>query len=316
MSVAVLIISYNTRGMTLGCLRSVFGGDGRTSMRVIVVDNASTDGSADAIEAEFEGRVELERLEKNIGFAAGNNAAARHATEDWLLLLNPDTVVLDNAIDKLLGFAEAHPDRGIYGGRTVFADGSPNPKSCWMRATPWSLFCQAVGLSRFRSSRLLNPEQPDAWAGARPERVDIVSGCFLLIRREMWERLEGFDEDFFMYGEEADLCLRAGRVGAKPSVTDAATIIHHGGASERVRAGKLVRLLDAKHRLCKRHWSVPWLAGPCIALWPLCRLIAYSIVSLFKPSARAERETWRTVWRQRRRWLAGRGGVDAAEGMN
>jgi GT2 family glycosyltransferase len=312
MSVSILVISYNTREMTLACLRSLFEAPGTPGQQVIVLDNASSDGSADAIEAEFGGRLELLRLTNNIGFAAGNNRAARRATGEWLLLLNPDTVVLDDAVGRLLSFAESHPDAGIYGGKTLFADGSLNPKSCWMRVTPWSVLCQAIGLARFRYSRLFNPEQPDAWRGGRPVRVDIVSGCFLLIRRSLWEALGGFDESFFMYGEEADLCLRAKRHGAAPVVTEDAVIIHYGGASEAVRAAKLIRLLHAKFRLCRRHWRQPALAGPLMALWPATRLLAFTIVSLARPAKRADRDTWRAVWAARQHWLNDKGGFDAA----
>jgi len=311
-TVSILVISYNTREMTLACLRSLFDRSAMPGQQVIVLDNASCDGSADAIEAEFGGRVELLRLPHNIGFAAGNNRAARRATGEWLLLLNPDTIVLDDAVGKLLCFAESHPDAGIYGGKTLFADHSLNPKSCWMRPTPWSVLCQALGLARFRASRFLNSEQPDAWSGDRPAHVDIVSGCFLLIRRSLWKSLGGFDESFFMYGEEAELCLRAREHGATPVVTEDAVIIHYGGASEAVRAAKLIRLLHAKYRLCRRHWRHPTLAGPLLALWPATRLLALTVVSLHTPAKRADREIWRAVWAARQYWLSDEGGFDAA----
>lgn len=317
LNAAIIIISYNTREMTLECLRSVLAQPSAERLRIIVADNASDDGSADAIETEFGDRVELIRLEENVGFAAGNNVAIEKAdppiTEDWLLLLNPDTVVLDDAIGRLLDFAERNPDAGIYGGRTVFADKSLNPKSCWMRSSPWSVLCQALGLTRFSGSRLFNPEQPDAWRGGRPGHVDIVSGCFFLIRRELWERLGGFDNSFFMYGEEADLCLRASKMGATPMVTDSATIIHYGGASEKARDGKLIRLLDAKCRLGRRHWRLAGLAGPLLALWPISRLVALEAISLVSPSKRADRDVWRAVWKARSRWLSDEGGTDTAE---
>ncbi len=309
---SVLVISFNTRDITLACLRSYFDQPRADEHELIVLDNDSSDGSADAIQAEFGDRLKLIRLDGNVGFAAGNNRAAEHATGDRLLLLNPDTVVLDDAINRLLAFADGTPDERIWGGKTLFADRTLNPKSCWMRATPWSLFCQAAGLSRFRSNRFLNPEQPDAWGRGRPSRVDIVSGCFLLIDRDLWNTLGGFDESFFMYGEEADLCLRAREHGASPAVTDDAVIIHYGGASERVRSGKLIRLLHAKYRLCRRHWRTPSLAGIMVALWPLSRLLALSVVSAVRAVSKADRDCWREVWAARHNWLESEGGYDAA----
>lgn len=315
-SAAIIIVSYNTRDMTLACLRSVFAQPSADQHRVIVLDNASDDGSAVAIEAEFGDRLELIKHPKNVGFAGGNNTAVEMAdppiTQDWLLLLNPDTVVLDDAINTLIAFAQSQPDAKIYGGRTVFADRSLNPKSCWMRPTPRSVLFQALGLTRFTGSRLFNPEQPDAWARGRPQRVDIVSGCFFLIRKDLWNQLGGFDRDFFMYAEEADLCLRARSLGASPMVTDDATIVHYGGASEKAREGKLIRLLDAKCRLCRKHWAAGWLAGPLIALWPMVRLTALSLIALARPAKKADRDVWRAVWKARDRWLSNTGGRDTA----
>src|SRR5690606_9249085 len=120
-TLSIIVVSYNTRGLTCECIRSVFDQTKRDAFELMVLDNASTDGSADAIEAEFADRVRLIRSRQNLGFAGGNNRAAETATGDYLLLLNPDTVVLDHAIDRLLDFAARTPDAGIWGGRTLFA---------------------------------------------------------------------------------------------------------------------------------------------------------------------------------------------------
>ncbi|MCR9216964.1 MAG: glycosyltransferase family 2 protein [bacterium] len=308
-ALSILIISFNTREMTLECIRSVFDQTSKTDFELIVLDNASADGSADAIETEFGGRVRLIRSEDNLGFAGGNNAAAKCAKGEFLLLLNPDTVVLDGAIDKLLAFAAARPDAGIWGGRTVFADGSLNPASCWSRQTLWSLTSQAMGFSSlFRKSSFFNPEGLGGWDREGVRQVDIVSGCFLLIRRDLWDRLDGFHPDFFMYGEEADLCLRAESFGACPMVTSEATIVHHGGASEAVRSDKLQRLLAAKCLLLERQFpkSRLGMAKSLLAAWPLTRCLAHSVLSPIRASSRRSSTVWRDVWAHRSVWLAGR----------
>jgi len=309
-SLSIVIVSYNTREIALACVRSVFEQTTRTPFELLVIDNASADGSADAVEAEFEGRLRLMRSADNLGFARANNEAAKDARGELLLLLNPDTVVLDAAIEKLLAFAEAHPDAGIWGGRTLFPDRSLNPTSCWNRMTPWSVFCQATGLSKaFPRVPLLNPEAVAAWWTGGPRRVDIVSGCFFLIRRDLWDRLGGFDPSFFMYGEEADLCLRARALGARPMVTPDAVIIHLGGASERVRADKLVRLLKAKAMLVRRHVGGPaWLSVGLLALWSWSRAFAWAIEARVSPSParRAAASAWTETWRRRREWLSPR----------
>jgi len=296
--------------MTLACLESVREQTREVEPRVVVVDNASEDGSAEAIAERFP-RVELIRFDRNIGFAAANNLAAGRAKGAWLLLLNPDTVVLDGAIDRIVRFAEDRPGHGIYGGRTVFADGSLNPTSCWGRMTLWSAFCRASGLSSvFRNSRVFDPESLGRWRRDTAREVDIVTGCFLLIRRELWERLGGFDEAFFMYGEEADLNLRARKLGARPIICPEATIVHYGGASERVRADKMVRLLRAKMGLIQKHWSPPLrpFGYAFLAMWPATRALHSALTRLIGRS-RADRaggdggRAWREIWRRRAEWF-------------
>lgn len=312
---SILIVSYNTRQMTLECLASGFAQTNPGTFEVVVIDNASEDGSADAIEREFGERVRLIRSTVNLGFAAANNLAARHARGDFLLLLNPDTVVLDRAIDRLVAFAEERPAAGIWGGRTVFADGSLNPTSCWRRPTLWSLLCQAAGLaSLFRKSRVFNPEAMGGWKRDTMREVDIVTGCFLLIRRSLWERLGGFDPAFFMYGEEADLCLRARALGIRPIVTPDATIVHHGGASETVRADKMVRLLQAKVLLIRRHWPMGRreAGAMLLRLWPLTRMWAWRFAAAFGASGGLE--TWREVWRRRAEWCRYEGMGESEKG--
>ncbi len=320
MKVSILIVSYNTCRLTLECLHSVYEQTTAIDYEVIVVDNASSDGSADAIAEAFP-QARLIRLTENVGFAAGNNLAAREATGDYLLLLNPDTVVLNRAIERLIEFAQREPDARIWGGRTLFPDRSLNPASCWRAPTLWSVFCIATGLtSLFRRSPLFAPESFGAWPRDTVRQVDIVSGCFLLIERATWQRLGGFDPAFFMYGEEADLCLRAHKIGARPMVTPDATIIHYGGASERVREDKMVRLLQAKARLIRRHWG-PARARAGVALltlWPLSRSAACTLLAWSKrrrpadqtsqPAAAAPQTppqptAWHAVWQRRQEWL-------------
>ncbi len=169
--------------MTLECLRSLFD-QTQSHSEVIVVDNASTDGSADAIEKEFGSVVHLVRSSENLGFAAANNRAAEMAKGTYLLLLNPDTVVLDHAVDRILSFAKDRPVNQIYGGKTVFADGSLNVASCWGAMTPWSLFCRAVGLtSLLPRSDVFDTEALGSWNRDTVREVDIVVGCFLLIKK-------------------------------------------------------------------------------------------------------------------------------------
>lgn len=309
MNLSILVISYNTRDMTIACLRSVYEQAGDRSFELIILDNASTDGSADAIEAEFP-QARLIRSEDNLGFACGNNVAATYASGEYLLLLNPDTVVLDNAVDRLVDFADHNRDARIWGGRTIYADQTLNPFSCWGFMSLRSLFFQAVGLtSMFRGSSFFNPEAYGGWDREQVREVDFITGCFLLITKAHWDELGGFDKSFFMYAEEADLGYRARLLGARPLFTPSATIIHYGGASERARAPKSIRLFSGKIHFLKKHWPrhrLFWGIG-FIKLNTLIRVLAYSTLNFFKRSKRHKESiaTWSEIWSARKKWENG-----------
>lgn len=306
--VSILMVSYNTRELTLAAIDAVVH-ETTVPYEIIVVDNQSTDGSAAAI-ATHPAAPRLIALKNNIGFGRANNLAARHAKADMLLLLNPDTVVLHHAIDQLLAFAQQNPLAQIWGGRTLFANGKINPSSCWQRISVWSTFCRVSGLSAiFPASPRFNPEAIGGWARDSMREVDIVSGCFLMISKRTWNELGGFDPTFFMYGEEADLCLRARHQGARPAITPNATIVHLGGASEKTRAAKMIKLLAAKITLIDRHvpaWQRPF-ARFLMRMWPLSRRIALNAANLVRRSdgltnAAAQ---WTEVWRRRGEWQDG-----------
>ena len=314
-TVSIIVVSYNTREMTLECLRSIRE-QTRTPYEVVVIDNASTDGSAEAVAAEFPEAVLMAERD-NHGFARANNIAAARARGEYLLLLNPDTVILDRAVDRLVGFARETPDARIWGGRTVFADGRLNATSCWRRMSLWNIACRSAGLTRvFAGSPVLNSEGYGGWDRGTRRSVDIVTGCFLLIARADWEALGGFDPVFVMYGEEADLCLRAARdLRARPMVTPEATIVHHGGASDRVAADRVVSTLRAKAELLDRHlpaWQRP-VARRLFRLWPLSRGLAGDAAARLRGGAGGHRHAggaegaavWREVWARRSEWQHG-----------
>ena len=305
---SIIVISYNTREMTLACLASVYE-QTRTPFEIIVIDNASSDGSPEAIAADFpQARLVAETV--NHGFAPAHEIAVPMARAPWLLLLNPDTVVLDGALDKLLAFAQRMPEAGIWGGRTVYADGRLNPYSCWGRMTLWSTFCRTTGLSRLlRRSEFFNSEVIGDWQRDSVREVDIVTGCLFLIRRETWDTLGGFERAFTMYGEEVDLCLRARAIGFRPHITPEATIVHYGAASDTVRPDKMVRLMRAKVELIKRHFprTTRWFGYHLFRLWPLSRALAFGLASVLPGHGgkRTRAHEWLEVWKRRIEWESG-----------
>jgi GT2 family glycosyltransferase len=305
---SVVIISFNTCEMTLACLASVFE-QTQTPFEVIVVDNASTDGSAKAI-AEMFPQVRLLAETRNHGFAPAHDIAVPLTSGEWLLLLNPDTIVLEGALDKLLAFAQQRPSAGIWGGRTVFADKSLNPASCWNRMTLWSTICRTMGLSGlFPRSMVFNSEAIGGWLRDSEREVDVVTGCLFLIQRATWDRLGGFERTFTMYGEEVDLCLRARKIGVRPRITPDATIVHYGAASDTVRPDKMVRLMRAKVELIKRHFSphTRLIGRHVFRLWPLSRYIALRVLAVLPwgSDKRSKATAWSEIWNRRKEWQDG-----------
>lgn len=303
-SLSIIIVSYNTKAVTLDCLRSVYAHPPAVPFEVILIDNASPDGSAEAIAREFP-QVKLIASKENTGFAGGNNVAAAQATGRRILLLNPDTIVFENSLTALWDFAEQNPDCGIWGGRTLFEDGSLNPTSCWARITPWSLFCSATGLTwAFPKTTLFNPEAYGGWKRDSVRQVDIVTGCFLMIDRALWERLGGFDPLFFMYAEEADLCLRAAKLGFRPTITPAAEIVHLGGRSEASPTEKIIKVTRGRVTLIRKHWPrLQQAVGLALyRFWAFSRRLASHVIADPKGGSR---DKWQIIWGRRSEWLRG-----------
>jgi len=280
--ISIIIVSYNTEALTLQAVSSVINETKNYQFELIIFDNDSNDGTFEGLSAKYgnQDNIKIIQSKTNYGFAKGNNIAINsYAKGEYILLLNPDTIVLNSAIDKLMDFAIRNPKAGVWGGKTFFPDMRVNPTYCWNRQSFWSLLCQVWGLnSIFRRSSIFNPEAIGYWNTEKEIHVDIVSGCFLLIKNKTWKTLKGFDELFFMYGEEADLCLRAKKIGFTPMITTDASIIHYGGASEKNKSEKLIKLINAKALLIEKHFknkTTKKIALVLLKLWPLTRSLAH-----------------------------------------
>lgn len=305
---SVIIVSWNTRNLTLACLESFYRTTERKDIEVIVVDNASVDGTPEAVKAQVpHARVLVNAA--NLGFGRAVNLASSGATGRYLLLLNPDTIVLDGAIDRLLHFAELNPAAGIWGGGTLFEDGTTNPSSCWDLPTIWSVFCNALAVCHlFRGSTFFNRESFGGWARDTVREVGMISGCFLLIERTLFLKLGGFDPVFFMYGEDADLCARARKLGARPLFTPDATIVHLGRQSD--TAGNISSyLMGARIELTRRLLppNQAWLAERLVVAGVALRRLVYGALSiLVRDRMLVEKAcAWRFTWSCRHLWRQG-----------
>lgn len=301
---SVVVVSYNARSALSECLRSVPGGFRGEAFEIVVADNDSIDGSSDLVAKEFP-EAHLIRTGGNLGFARAVNLAAEASSGNHLLMLNPDTVVHAGAISRLLAAAQRHPLHLLWGGRTVLPDGTPDIRSCWALPGVWSMVCFGLGLSTiFRGSRVFDPESL-AWRGRETTyAVEGVSGSFLLVRREDWMRLGGFDVRFFMYSEDADLCVRVAQTGSCPLFVSDATVTHLGGASSEDHAAKTVLVMAGKATLIDKHWH-PGLRWLGLALLRLGVVLRVGLAVLLGRRATARQRSWIGVWAARGRWRWG-----------
>jgi GT2 family glycosyltransferase len=299
--VSIVIVSYNTRDWLGRCLSSVDAAAVQNNVEIILVDNASRDGSADYVAQEFP-QVRVFRNAENAGFARAVNQGARHASGEYLLLLNPDGLLKPGAIDKLVAFTRANPQYVICGGRTVTPDGDMDPKSCWGAPTLWSVFCNSSMLSTlFPGSRLFDPEALGSFKRDHARPVDIVTGCLLMASLADWQSLGGFDEAYFVYGEDADLCMRAtAKTGRACAITPEAEMVHAVGASSASRPDKLELLLKGRIGLVRRHmrgWKKTF--GTALIVWGVW------LRALMERAGAKQNSNWTEVWRRRERWREG-----------
>nr|WP_269204629.1 glycosyltransferase family 2 protein [Motilibacter deserti] len=262
LDVCVVVVAYRSAADLPACLASVRTALGGLRGAVVVVDNASGDGAEGVVRRELP-EAHFTELQHNRGFSGGCHAGAdseagRNARH--LLFVNPDARLEPGAVRELLAAAARHPEAGVVGGLAVRADGRPDPRSWYGRPTLWSTFCFATGLSTARpGSRVFDPESSGPWSAAalaNDRVVPAVSGAVMLVERGLWDALDGFDRAFFVYGEDVDLCLRAGRAGRPAVFAPAARYFHQVGASS-IGLRRAVLLFTGKVTLLRRHLPVP-----------------------------------------------------------
>jgi len=288
-TVSIVIVNWNTKDILRGCLGSIFTQRSELACDVIVVDNASTDGSPQMVEEEFP-QVILIRNSANRGFAPANNQGIAIAKGRYVLLLNSDTVVLDGAIEKTAAFADAHPEAAVVGCRVLNPDKSLQP-TCFMYPSVLNLFLDAMHLSKlFPRSRFFSRERMAWWKREDVREVEVVTGCFMLVRREAIDRVGPMDEDYFMYGEETDWCWRFHRAGWRLMFTPSGQIIHFGGQStSQVRPQMLLQLRSGVLLFFRKHRSRPAYVAACLfmSLWFALRVPLWGAKALFSRTDRA-----------------------------
>lgn len=237
--VSVLIVSYNVREYLLQCVEAVYT-SGDVPLEVVVVDNASKDGSADALAEKFP-QAHLVRMRKNAGFGKANNAGLEHCRGRFVLLLNPDVEVGAHCLGALADFLLVRPDVGAVGPRLMRPDGRLDQACRRGFPTPSTAFYRVSGLSKvFPHSRTFNRYNMGHLPPDRAHEIDSGTAACLMLRKVAIDRIGLFDPAFFMYGEDLDLCYRLKQHGWKVYYLPSAEAVHVKGASTRQATARML----------------------------------------------------------------------------
>jgi GT2 family glycosyltransferase len=227
---SVIIVSWNAKHYLIPCLASLFQTVKGYSFEVIVVDNASTDGSPEAVEEQFPS-VKVIRNSQNLGFARANNIALKQCVGKYLLLINSDVKILDGCIEEMIRFMDCHPQAGLAGPRILNADGTLQPH-CRYAPSRWNTFCETTGLHRLgKRWPALSGQFMLHFPHHEIREVEVLSGCFWVAQKSAYDQVGGLDEIFFFCGEDIDWCCRYRKAGWKVMFNPQAQAIHYGGGS-------------------------------------------------------------------------------------
>jgi len=253
--VSIIIVSWNTCAMLARALACIDATTHRVNVEVIVVDNHSDDGSAEMVEAQFP-NVTLIRNHDNAGFARANNHGAHLARGRYVLLLNSDAFVREGAIDTLVEFMDVHPDAGAAGCRLFYEDGVLQ-RSCMTFPTLTTELWIALHLDQmFPSSHIFGKYMMTHWDMSDTREVDAVMGACVMLRSSAIAQTGLFDEQFFMYSEEIDLCYRLKRDGWKVYFVPDAEATHvWGGSAKKVQGETLIRLYRSRVQFFRKHYG-------------------------------------------------------------
>jgi len=258
---SVIIVNYNVKEFLQNLIHSLQKAVSKINHEIIVVDNASDDGSVEFIREKFP-NINLIVNQTNLGFSKANNIALKIAKGKFILLINPDTIVSEDTITKMIEFLNEHPDAGLAGCKILNPDGSLQLACRRSFPGPWTSFCKVAGFSTlFPKSKLFAKYNLTYLDENSTYEVDAISGSFMMMKREVYEKVGGFDEQFFMYGEDLDLCYRIQKNGYKVYYYPGTQIIHYKGEStKRSSLDETNIFYNAMHLFVKKHFSSFYIA--------------------------------------------------------
>ena len=310
LDLSITIVNWNTKDLLRHCLRSVYDQANGISFEVFVVDNASSDGSSKMVREIFP-RVMLLQNTENLGFAKANNQAIRRSRGRYVLLLNPDTLVLQGALAKMVRFLDSHPQIGALGCKILAADGEVDFRGARRFPTLLSEFFDQTGLSTaFPNSTLFGGHLMSYWDHQDSKEVDLLIGACMMVRREVIQEIGLMDEDFYMYADDVEWCYRIKKAGWKIFYYADAAIVHLGGQSSKsVKIEVGVEGLRSMNRFFRKYWGRPraWVHKILTFFVTIAKLQVFGVGFLFSKDVERDRfrEKLRLHWQVLKWSLAG-----------
>lgn len=290
MDLSIIIVSWNAREYLLKCLESVILETADHLTEIIVVDNASTDGSPEMVKEYFPD-VKLICNDANYGFAKANNIGIKQSSGRYLCFINSDIIVLKGSIDRMVVYIRQHPEVGMLGPKTLNPDRTLQP-SCMGFPTLWNIFCRALALdSLFPESKLFGGRLMAFWPHDTIRTAEVLNGCFWMVRRDALDQVGLLDEYFFFYGEDIDWCKRFREVGWKVVFFPDAEAIHYGGGSSSNAPIRFyLEMQRADLQYWKKHHSKPSAIAYVLItlLHQTVRVLGQIIIYIIKPSKRIQ----------------------------
>lgn len=289
LDLSIIIVNYNVKEFLQNLIHSICRAGEKIKYEIIIVDNASDDGSVEFLREKFS-ELKLIVNEKNLGFSKANNIGLKYAQGKYILLLNPDTIVQEDTFEKMINFFETTPDAGMAGCKILNPDGTLQLACRRSFPGPWTSFCKVTGLSGlFPNSRLFARYNLTYLNEDQTYEVDAISGSFMMIKREAYEKVGNLDEQFFMYGEDLDWCYRMQKAGYKVYYVHNTTIIHYKGESTRRSSIDETKFFyNAMHLFVKKHLATSFLVEIILrmaivvrkffAFWGRRKLIVVSVI--------------------------------------
>jgi len=240
MDLSIIIVNYNTSKLIIQALNSVYKNSKNINFEIIVVDNASKDDSVEMIKKHFP-QVILIQNNENLGFSKANNIAIKRSIGEYILLLNSDTIVMEDTLEKMIKYMNDNPDVGASGCKVVLPDGSLDKACKRSFPTPQNALYNALKLDRlFPQSKVFGEYNLTYLDENEIHDVDCLVGAFMMVRREVIEQVGLLDEDFFMYGEDIDWCYRIKQAGWRIVYYPKTKIIHYKGGSSKKKNTKII----------------------------------------------------------------------------